>query len=250
MGKKLNLVNKTFGRLTVIKEVKIPNKDRSWLCRCKCGNFHIVNTYSLTSGNTQSCGCLKTETSRKNLAKRSKQSIIEFNYTKRKYNHIIDHGDYIEVVMKNGSFLTDRDDYEKFGKLHYWQNNGGYAETQIKTIDCKSGRRKPFMYHRMIFSEIPVGLEVDHINRNKLDNRKINLRLVTHLENMQNIGKFKHNTTGFPNISMDRSKNKFSVNIRRNGIKYFLGRFNTIEEARDVLEKFKTQNLNIISIKQ
>lgn len=56
-----NLVGQTFGRLTVIERVASKGKGREWLCLCTCGNEKIVNTHSLMSGGTRSCGCLEIE---------------------------------------------------------------------------------------------------------------------------------------------------------------------------------------------
>lgn len=60
-----DISDKQFTRLTVISYYGIQkkkNKSRAmWKCRCKCGNEIIAESNSLTSGNTQSCGCLKLE---------------------------------------------------------------------------------------------------------------------------------------------------------------------------------------------
>lgn len=58
--KYLNLANKRFGKLRVIKEVGRA-KDRSvlWECLCDCGNRTIVKARSLRSEETKSCGCLR-----------------------------------------------------------------------------------------------------------------------------------------------------------------------------------------------
>lgn len=62
MGKKLNLMDEVFGRLTVIGEA--PNKGNKcqWLCRCECGNELLVITDSLRANHTNSCGCLTIDT--------------------------------------------------------------------------------------------------------------------------------------------------------------------------------------------
>ena len=56
-----NLTNKRFGKLIVIKDSGLRTKNRQiiWTCQCECGNIIQVRTNNLTSGNTQSCGCLK-----------------------------------------------------------------------------------------------------------------------------------------------------------------------------------------------
>lgn len=61
-----NIINKTFGRLFVIKYIgaKYPNKrtkGHQWLCRCKCGKEKTVLGGDLKSGNTTSCGCYQKD---------------------------------------------------------------------------------------------------------------------------------------------------------------------------------------------
>lgn len=57
-----NILNQKFGRLTVIEKLgSDKHQEQLWKCRCDCGQEVIVNTISLTSGNTKSCGCYKTE---------------------------------------------------------------------------------------------------------------------------------------------------------------------------------------------
>ncbi len=68
--KGLDLTNKRFGRLTVIKYVETDkNRKKLWLCRCDCGNKKIVPTTYLTSGDTTSCGCYRKECELINLSK-------------------------------------------------------------------------------------------------------------------------------------------------------------------------------------
>ena len=70
MPKSIDLTGKRFGRLTVIKK---SNKKRygrlSWDCQCECGNYIVVATQSLNSGETKSCGCLSKEIAAKRLLK-------------------------------------------------------------------------------------------------------------------------------------------------------------------------------------
>lgn len=53
-----NLVGKKFGKLTVIKACGKYGRQILWKCQCDCGNYIEVTTNHLTTGNTQSCGCL------------------------------------------------------------------------------------------------------------------------------------------------------------------------------------------------
>ena len=58
-----------YGRLVVVEEVPKTHRHRRYLCRCDCGNMHEVDTHNLEHGQTKSCGCLATETRKKNAQK-------------------------------------------------------------------------------------------------------------------------------------------------------------------------------------
>lgn len=71
MAEFLDLVGNKYGRLEVLKlaEKRLSGKRYRyfWLCKCECGEQKTVRTDGLTSGNVQSCGCLKKEQDRRNL---------------------------------------------------------------------------------------------------------------------------------------------------------------------------------------
>lgn len=66
MPAKIDLTNQRFGRLVVKESAPNKGKRTQWKCLCDCGNEYIGLTESLRSGKLQSCGCLRTETARKN----------------------------------------------------------------------------------------------------------------------------------------------------------------------------------------
>lgn len=83
-----------------------------------------------------------------------------------------------EILLSTGeSVLVDREDYLRFSRFKWRLNGGGYA---IRS----HGSRVIFM-HRAVCPP-PPGMEVDHINRDKLDNRRQNLRPATRSQNMGN----------------------------------------------------------------
>jgi len=55
-------MNEKFGRYTVLAEAGSKNDMRQVLCRCECGTERVVYMKNLRSGNSQSCGCLASET--------------------------------------------------------------------------------------------------------------------------------------------------------------------------------------------
>lgn len=67
----------TYGRLTVVERVDNPLRNGiAWKCACSCGGSRIVIGYTLRAGIVRSCGCLRSEASKKAVetmkAKRAK----------------------------------------------------------------------------------------------------------------------------------------------------------------------------------
>lgn len=75
--------------------------------------------------------------------------------------------------------------------------------------------------------------QCDHINGDYLDNRRINLRIVTPSQNMANRGVTQRGiySTKYKGITYEPSRNKWKAHLSFNGKTYNLGRFNTQEEA-------------------
>lgn len=59
--RKIDLQDRSFGRLLVIAPAKSENRKTKWLCRCECGNEKVVGAGELLAGRSQSCGCLRNE---------------------------------------------------------------------------------------------------------------------------------------------------------------------------------------------
>ncbi len=85
--------------------------------------------------------------------------------------------------------------------------------------------------HRLIL-EIPLGSECDHINHNGLDNRKSNLRICTHQENMRNMTRHKNSASGIKGVTWDKSKGKWLVQIQIDKKRKFFGRF--VDKAKAI----------------
>lgn len=61
MGKFINLTGMTFDRLAVSERLESKHNKAMWKCLCTCGNTVIASTGDLRSGNTKSCGCLRSD---------------------------------------------------------------------------------------------------------------------------------------------------------------------------------------------
>lgn len=84
--------------------------------------------------------------------------------------------------------------------------------------------------HREIM-QTPMELQTDHINGNKLDNRKENLRICTCSENQHNKKIYKNNLSGYKGVYFDKANNCWRALIRINGKKIYLGTFYASKDA-------------------
>lgn len=108
------------------------------------------------------------------------------------------------------------------------KHNNGYWKIKIYG--------KQYLEHRLIWlyhnNSLP-NCQIDHINRNKLDNRIENLRLCPRNErdNCQNLGPNKRNTSGYTGVSWSKVCNKWVVQISSDGKNKNIGYFSDINEA-------------------
>ena len=79
--------------------------------------------------------------------------------------------------------------------------------------------------HRIILN-CPEGFEGDHINRNKLDNQKSNLRIVTRQQNNINRDSFRNSTSEYKGVTWHKGDQRWHAQIRHNNQLLFLGAFN------------------------
>lgn len=209
MSKLIELTNKKFGRWTVIeKGISKSSNNTLWICKCDCGKIKNVGTKALRSGKSKSCGCLRSEM----LTNKRNKNIYKFN-----------ENTIIGITSNGDEFIFDFEYYD-IVKKHYWYtDNNGYIST-------KSGTKKLLQLHKLITNTNGDKI-IDHINRDKKDNRKENLRVCTARENCINRGMLKNNTSGTMGVCFDKSRNKWTATIVINNKNKHLGRYENIEDA-------------------
>lgn len=104
----------------------------------------------------------------------------------------------------------------------------GYTRISIDRMKYKA-HRLAFLYMKGTFPR--KGLEIDHINRVRNDNRWNNLRLVTHKENMQNSALRVDNASGYRGVTFNKGACKWKAYITLENKQKHLGYFPTKEEA-------------------
>ena len=138
----------------------------------------------------------------------------------------------MHVFIKGKEIQIDEDDLHILDEHKWFWGNHGYLLTKIQTAPRK---RRTVALHRLIMEDPPYPLVVDHINRDKSDNRKCNLRACTQAENLQNKGRYN-----VPGKGVTFNRGKWRVIIKINGKAKWFGHYDTKDEALIVAQnKFK-----------
>lgn len=137
--------------------------------------------------------------------------------------------DYREVVLNHGKVaLVSPEDYERVIQ-HRW----GVVEIRGKMYARRSvGQTNQYM-HRFLLGLVPGDRrEADHANGKTLDNRRSNLRIASHADNMRNVRRKRNNRCGFKGVEIGHGAViKFKARITYQGERIHLGMFSTPEEA-------------------
>lgn len=135
-----------------------------------------------------------------------------------------------QIPLTQGKFaLVDDEDFEELSKYRWYLSRSGYANRHPKMIN--GVRRGKISMHRQVMDMVPSGKMPDHINGNRIDNRKSNLRLATPSQNTINSSLYTNNTSGFKGVSWWNSANSYTARIQVNGKRLFLGYFKSVDDA-------------------
>lgn len=128
-------------------------------------------------------------------------------------------------LTRNQKAKVDDEDFAYLNQWKWYCNNTGYAGREHYMGDYK---RKTLLMHRVIL-QAQQGQEVDHINGDRLDNRKSNLRFVTRTQNLQNRSWKMKGVSKKSNKT--RGQKRWVARINIDGKTKFLGDYFTPEEA-------------------
>lgn len=116
--------------------------------------------------------------------------------------------------------------------------NSGYYRVRVDGVY--------YLVHRLLwvlrYGGIPDGLDVDHRNGVLTDNTDVNLRLVTHGQNMQNSRKPANNTSGVTGVSWSKAAAKWLVQLRADGEYHYGGVYSCFNEACAAAAKLREEH--------
>ena len=148
-------------------------------------------------------------------------------------NDFISKGDICEIVIRNknceeiGRAIIDKEDYDICSKYKWHIKNGKNTKYAMAHINDK----KVFL-HRFILG-YSGNMDIDHINRNGLDNRKCNLRIVSYSTNLSNQSE---NRKGIRKTKSGKYQARITINYKT----YYIGvyeSYNLALESRNEFEK-------------
>lgn len=216
----IDLTGQIFGRLTVLKRAENRGKRTRWECECSCEqhNHVIVDSQSLKSGHTKSCGCLMLEIA----SEKAKKQL-----NTKKHDNIYDlSGEYGigYCINTNHPFYFDKDDFELISK-YAWSQKGDYV------ITSTFQNNNNISMHRLVMKVNDPSIHIDHIGHNTFDNRKSKLRISTKNGNHQNLKIAKNNTSGVTGVCWEEKSQKWHSYIWHDNHCEHLGRFKDKNEA-------------------
>jgi hypothetical protein len=122
--------------------------------------------------------------------------------------------------LEQNYFMISTNCLEKVIRHNWYIDSNGYPMTY-------TGRSKTL--HKNLLGKQQKGYVIDHINRNKLDNRLENLRVITSRENSYNRTKSKSSKNKYKGVI--KKNNKYVASITKDGVKREIGGFETEEDA-------------------
>lgn len=146
-------------------------------------------------------------------------------------------------LTKGMKTIVDEKDYDFLNQWKWYfalprRNKTGYAQRIEWIKDSKgknTGKCKGIRLHRLLMNP-PMGMQVDHINGNSLDNRRSNLRICTVAENIVNRSHPKNNKSGYKGVHQDYT-GKWEASIGYDHKRFYLGLFVDKKDAARAYNK-------------
>lgn len=235
MSQLVDLTGQRFGRLTVVARAKNNSRNQArWLCRCDCGTEFVTASNSLRMGRTKSCGCLVKDALRE---------------SRKKFNEYRIDGKVVYVKLSNcdKEMIVDFDVWESGAKEFCWhRTKHGYAAASI----LPRPNKKLQLFHVYAFPDCPEGMVRDHIDGNKLNNTRENIRFVSQVDNCKNRPTEGSGKSGRRGVSWVSGRKKWKASICVDNRVIDLGFFKDKQDAVLAREEAEMKYLGVYRRKE
>lgn len=136
--------------------------------------------------------------------------------------------DAMEIPLTQSKVtLVDEDDFAGLSSFSWCLHKDGYA---IRYATTSYKKQTAILMHRFLCGD-PENMEIDHINGNRLDNRRSNLRIVTKQQNQWNASGKRNSSSRHKGVWFHKRSGKWESAITINGKQKYLGSFISEDSA-------------------
>lgn len=159
--------------------------------------------------------------------------------TRLQLESLLERAAHTLIPLSAGKFaIVDTEDFEYLNQWKWSYSGAGYARRVVQ----KNNNQTNIYMHRLI-SKTPARMVTDHINGDKLDNRKSNLRVCNHAQNIRNHKLQINNTSGFIGVSKTKGGRWRAYSGSRNKVQH-LGVFDSSVEAAKARDEYVSVHYN------
>ena len=183
--------------------------------------------------------------SKKCNLEKCENNIFRHGYCEKHYTQIRRHGRILNRTRHDSNEIISLCEYSLLCLYNMKQEK--VADTKIDNEDVKAVKKykwcllnneavvtdstgERFLLHRFLMQAESSDM-IDHIDRDRLNNRKKNLRICCHKENSRNLSKRKNNTSGHPGVIWCKRNKRWKAQIHFNGRCVYLGNFLDMGDA-------------------
>jgi len=148
---------------------------------------------------------------------------------------LVDHGTWLEIDISTKKYpekvmCIDVDDWERISAIQRKRVSAFSPDRSGKMLYASVNfDLKQKLIHRLVMSE--PRSRIDHVDRNGLNNCKINLRLCSASQNAHNTGIRSDNTSSVKGVYFNKKAGKWEATLIKAGKFYYLGGYQLIEDA-------------------
>lgn len=200
----IDISGQKFNRWTVLEFDRLDERGEAyWKCRCDCGSIRSVASYTIRKGTSKGCANCR-EPHRTGTPYEIKNAVATF------------------TTRKGSTFTVSIIDAQRVANHGWCLAERGYMLASINN--------KVVTLHQFLLGFRP-NMYIDHIDGNRLNNTRANLRWATPMQSAWNQDISSRNTTGYKGVHWNKRARKWQAHIRCNNKWRTIGFYDSREQA-------------------